>query len=199
MKWNNDTLRFPTEDAFHAMLTPDSKLAVFFDLDEPYPSEGFSERTSSSGTSSFHGKKVIACAAAVPWKGGWRKEHAATETGWEMKAVCVDGNEQYLRKGLAVQLLESLERALITNAREVLRRGGVVEGKRELDLWILAAECINGKYWRKKGYVELRRCKEGAGVWSCRTEFEIVVLRKVVEFDVSARESSGASKQELEA
>lgn len=57
-----------------------------------------------------------------------------------------------------------------------------VEGERgHVDLWILAAECINGMYWRKRGYEKVRIKWEGPGVWSCRMNFEMVVFRKRVQ------------------
>jgi GNAT superfamily N-acetyltransferase len=127
-------------------------------------------------------KKVVACAAAVPWKGGWMKEGADSESGWEIKIVCVDGDPQYHHRGLAVQLLGFLERYLVTAMKAKFRE----EGKQEhgtLTLWILAAECINGSYWRKKGYQEVRRKTEGVGVWSCKTSFEMVVFRKIITFE----------------
>ena len=149
-------------------------------------------------------RKIIACAAAVPWKGGWAKEGAETESGWEVKAVCVSGEEQYARRGLAVRVMGKLEEELVRRRREEVERSGTSrsngdgsgesgdgsgdgdrgDGKGKLVLWILAAECINGAYWRKRGYREVRRKTEGVGVWSCKTSFDMVVFRREVEFDV---------------
>lgn len=120
------------------------------------------------------------------------------------------GDARYLRKGLAVALLAFLEAYLVSvevpAAASVARGiddGGVIDGevikngeagngeqqdeekehgdnKGKVTLWILAAECINGVYWRKRGFREVRRRTEGPGVWGCKTEFEMVVLKKEV-------------------
>jgi GNAT superfamily N-acetyltransferase len=95
----------------------------------------------------------------------------------------VDGDPKYHRRGLAVQLLNVLEDHLVANERVHLQGAGK-QGEGVLTLWILAAECINGVYWRKRGYQEVRKKVEGPGVWSCKTSFEMVVLRKDVTFGV---------------
>lgn len=52
-------------------------------------------------------------------------------------------------------------------------------------LWIQAVECLNGVYWRKRGFRDIRRSVEGAGTWGCEEgAFEIVVLRRDVRFTV---------------
>jgi hypothetical protein len=167
-----------------------SVMAVIFDENEDAEPTDDEDSTKKSG--GVGSKRVVACAAAVAWNGGWMKEGAGTETGWEIKAISVDGDAKYLRHGLAAQLLDSLERHLIGEMRPQLRSEGV-KGEGTLTLWILAAECITGVYWRKKGYREVRRRVEGPGVWSCRTSFEMVVLRKDVVFDVGAG-TSGEGK-----
>ncbi|KAF2832728.1 hypothetical protein CC86DRAFT_366430 [Ophiobolus disseminans] len=137
--------------------------------------------------------KVIATAAAVPWKGGWHSEGALTETGFEIKAVAVDGNEKYLHRGLAVQVMSALGDELVRQAQLEKLEKQMKEGEQEnleeergvsgsLSLWILAAECINGEYWKKRGYKEVRRSTKGDLTWGCRTCFELVVFRRDVEF-----------------
>ncbi|KAI8931091.1 hypothetical protein NX059_012102 [Plenodomus lindquistii] len=190
-KWDIESPRFPNMDMFHAMLTPESVFAVVFD------ENGSSERDAKirvkSGDSApgsttdaatrYRGGKVIACAAAVPWKGGWSKEGAGTETGWEIKTVCVDAHPNYLHKGLAVRLLAALERYVMERERSRLHAKGGNNKEGHVDLWILTAECQNGVYWRKRGYEKVRSKIEGKGVWSCKTSFEMTVLRKHVVFD----------------
>jgi len=119
--------------------------------------------------------KVVACAAAVPWKGGWMKECAGREEGWEIKALAVDGGAEYLKKGLAVQVMGALEEYLVKEAKKREEKG-------VLSLWILAAECINGHYWRRRGYKEVRRSTEGDMTWGCQTVFDLVVFKREVEF-----------------
>jgi hypothetical protein len=155
-KWQHDSVRFPTSESYHAILVESSIVSLIYDGDE-----------------------VVACAAAVPWKGGWAKEGAGKEEGWEIKAVVVSGEERYARKGLAVRVMGKLEEYLVGS--EKARRQGEV-GKGCLTLWIIAAECINGVYWRKRGYREVRRSLETEGTWGCLTSFDLVVLRRDVEF-----------------
>jgi len=182
-KWNYEAPRFRTNESYYEMLGDETIVAVIFDqnvaAEDSCPDNARECGTITSG-------KVVACAAAVPWKGGWAKEGVGEEDGWEIKALAVDGNASYLRKGLAVQVMASLENHLIERTRSQVKENlpeGTTNGS--LTLWILAAECITGAYWRKRGYSEIRRSTEGEGVWGCKTSFDIVVYRKVVVFDVS--------------
>ncbi|KAG9185798.1 hypothetical protein G6011_07129 [Alternaria panax] len=178
VKWNNTTSRFSNEEALHTLLGHEgSAIALIFD--EADIAKNFEKAIGNEN------RRVVACAAAVPWKGGWAKEGAGKESGWEMKIVSVDGDPKYHHRGLAVQLLKFLESCLVANERKVSQRAGKL-GEGVLTLWILAAECINGEYWRKRGYQEVRKKVEGPGVWSCKTSFEMVVLRKDVTFHVGA-------------
>jgi GNAT superfamily N-acetyltransferase len=134
--------------------------------------------------------KVVACGATTPWTGGWAKEGAGKETGFEIKAIAVEADERYLRKGLAVQLMAALEGRLIEEMREQLQRCPAEDAKEKsglkgsVVLWIMAAECIAGPYWRRRGYREIRRTTEGNGTWGCKTSFDLLVLRKDVVFDI---------------
>jgi hypothetical protein len=111
------------------------------------------------------------------------REGAGVEEGWEIKAVAVDGDDKYLRKGLSMRLLACLEERLVARTRKE------DPTKTELTLWILLAECINGVYWRKKGYREVRRTTCGDGAWGCLTSFEMVVLRRDVS--IGSRDRTG--------
>lgn len=144
-----------------------SVMALIFDSSV----SSFSSSSTSSGEEPEKEEGLlIACAAAIPWAGGWHKEGASTERGWEIKTVCVLDDARYRHKGLAVRLLRGLEEYLLER-----------EGEGKVTLWILAAECINGEYWRRRGYGEVRRRREGSGVWGCRGEFDMVVFRREVE------------------
>jgi GNAT superfamily N-acetyltransferase len=180
VKWSNESSRFTNEDGLHLLLSgAGSVIALIFD---EAASAGVNEKDTIDGGQH---RKIVACAAAVPWKGGWAKEGADTETGWEIKIVCVDGHPEYHHRGLAVQLLNFLEKYLVARERTRLQKEGR-QGEGVLGLWILAAECLNGVYWRKRGFHEVRNKVEGPGVWSCKTSFDMVVLRKDVRFDVDA-------------
>jgi hypothetical protein len=182
-KWNHAPGRFPTHESYYKMLVDGTIVALIFDRVAEY------QEDEKPGEADLNGK-VVACAAAVPWKGGWAKEGAGEE-GWEIKALAVDGDLRYLHKGLAVQVMTSLENRLIEQAKRQLQKNSSNGTKSEktdkrgcLTLWILAAECINGAYWRKRGYREVRRTTEGVGVWDCKTSFELVVFRRDIEYDV---------------
>ena len=174
VKWDNSESRFSDEEGLHTLLSgAGSVIALIFD-----------DAASANGNGSINGqanRKVVACASLIPWKGGWEKECASTETGWEIKIVCVDGDPKYHRRGLAIQLLDFLQQYLIVRETIQLEQKGL-KGQRVLSLWILAAECLNGAYWRKRGYEQVRKKTWGPGTWSCKTSFEMVVLRRDVTF-----------------
>jgi hypothetical protein len=180
-KWDFERPRFPTPESYYEMLVPETVVALILDLKATR--RDLERESDRSG-------KVVACAAAVPWKGGWAKEGAAQEDGWEIKAVAVDGYDQYLHKGLAVQVMTALERHLVEKAKRQSQTAlsstyidpKPSEERGRLTLWILAAECINGAYWKKRGYREVRRSMEGKGTWGCKTSFDLVVFRKDVEY-----------------
>lgn len=107
VKWNPKTLRFPNRRLLYEMLTPESVFAVVCEEDETETtrrnnlSGGITDEETANGGETVEGtsgtrRKVIACAAAIPWSGGWSKEGAGKETGWEIKTVCVDGEPRHL-------------------------------------------------------------------------------------------------------
>ncbi|KAF2008010.1 hypothetical protein P154DRAFT_516781 [Amniculicola lignicola CBS 123094] len=191
-RWNF-TGRFPTTQHLYDTLGPQGTLAVIIDHNaECLEKAGEENRVEKSG-------RAIACAALLPWSGGWAKEGATTEKGWEIKCVCVDGSEQYARTGLAVQLLSVLEKLAIEKETVQLhsqndssaswftqdRKTDSASGCRvqTLRTWILVAECINGDYWKKRGYGEVRRKREGEGVWGSKTGFEMLVMAKDISWE----------------
>lgn len=119
--------------------------------------------------------EIVACAAAVPWKGGWHREGSSAEDGWEIKTVCV--HEGYVGRGLASQLVQFLGDYLCTHAC-VKEGDDGGKGKGKMTLWLLVADDLNGAYWRRRGWQEVRRRTEGKGVWGCKGEFDMVVLRR---------------------
>lgn len=139
-------------------------------------------------------RKLVAVAAALPWYGG-NLEGIRIEEGWELKAVAVDGDTKYLHRGLATQLCDALTQRLIE--KETIRLAGMTGQQTpsigNVTLWIQAAECINGEYWRRKGYQEIQRRTFGEGIWDCLTSFEMVILRKDVTFAVNMGEGRASS------
>jgi ribosomal protein S18 acetylase RimI-like enzyme len=185
-KWNYERPRFPTHESYYEMLGDETIVAVIFDQDVCTKDDSASSALESDAITNC---KVVACAASVPWKGGWAKEGAGEEDGWEIKALAVDGDAAYLRKGLAVRVMAALENHLIERTKSQVKanlpQGTIPKRYGCVTLWILAADCINGAYWRKKGYREVRRSTEGEGIWGCKTSFDIVVFRKDLTYDVS--------------
>lgn len=189
-KWDFAQPRFETNDSYYETLGDDAVVALIFDRDAvsaryDEPSRGAKGEEAAIEGGEFTGK-VIACAGAIPWKGGWRKEGAGTEEGWEVKAIAVHEDEKYLHKGLAVKAMQKLEEWAIEKKkmeRPDAQRGCVT-------LWLLVAECINGVYWKKRGYQKVRSSIEGNGTWGCKTSFEMVVYRKDVEFGLRQTEKS---------
>lgn len=168
VKWRQgERRRFPTDDLYFEMLGNEGVVAVIFDNTDEKP-------------------KIVAVAAAVPWQGGWKNEGAGIEEGWEIKAVAVDGSARYLRRGLAVQLYAFLERHLVLKSQHlgVSTTGRAFNPTDRLTLWILAAECINGPYWRKRGYELVRKDIAETPTWGVLTNFEMIVLRKHIPFEL---------------
>ena len=58
-------------------------------------------------------------------------------------------------------------------------------GKQTLTFWLLLADCINGAYWKKRGFTEVRRSTVGEGTWGCKTSFDMVTARKDVPLDAT--------------
>ncbi|KAH6621996.1 hypothetical protein C7974DRAFT_214390 [Boeremia exigua] len=158
--------RFPSNDVYLETIGSEGIVAVIFD-----------ESTSD--------RKVVAVSGAIPWQGGWKQKGAGVEEGWEIKAVAVDGEAQYLRRGLAVQLCAFLEQQLVLKSKAlgISTNGRQFNDNDQVSLWIIAAECINGVYWRKRGYELVRKELVDAPTWGAYTSFEIVVLRKDVPFE----------------
>jgi ribosomal protein S18 acetylase RimI-like enzyme len=188
VKWGDSPQkRFPSNDVYFEMLGQEGLVAVIFDDNAEEPGiEKLAERQVGAKS-----KKVVAVAAAIPWQGGWKKEGAGVEEGWEIKAVAVDGDAKYLRRGLASQLYNSLEQHLVFIEKYRPARS------ERLTLWILAAECINGVYWRKRGYSEVRKETCQAPIWGCETSFEMIVLRKDVSLDFLRPERSSGCQSNI--
>ena len=65
---------------------------------------------------------MVASATVTLWAGGWEKEGAGRELGYEIKAVCVDGGAQYLRKGLDMKVVGVLEKLSLEAEKMDMRR-----------------------------------------------------------------------------
>ena len=177
VKWRQgERRRFPSDDLYFEMLGKEGVAATIFDITEEK-------------------RKVVAVAAAVPWEGGWKKEGAGVEEGWEIKAVAVDADARYLRQGLAVRLYGFLEQHLLLKSKQqgISTTGRKFASTDRLTLWILAAECINGPYWRKRGYELVRQETAEPPTWGVLTSFEMIVLRKDIPFELTETDASSVA------
>ncbi|KAJ6285643.1 hypothetical protein J3E71DRAFT_189977 [Bipolaris maydis] len=165
-RWDTTIPRFDSPDELCKMVGDEqSTVAVIYSSSRKTKSED------AEGGQEEEGKEIVACAAAVPWKGGWHGEGSTCESGWEIKTVCV--HESFVGRGLASRLVGFLGDHLCR-----MRACGSAQGK--VTLWLLVADDLNGAYWRRRGWTEVRRRTEGPGVWGCKGEFDMVVLRREV-------------------
>jgi len=163
--WRDIGDRFKTPTAIHEALGPRGLIAVIFN--------GDGEKS-----------EPVACACASPWKGDLypaeadgTKLEAPQEIGWEIKAVVT--KEGWNKMGLAGRCVEML-------TKEIARR----EYDVKVRLWIHMVDEVNGEYWRRRGYKEVRRSQVAAGTgnWGSRFGFQLVVMVK----DVDINEISGS-------
>ncbi|KAF1951547.1 hypothetical protein CC80DRAFT_480754 [Byssothecium circinans] len=191
-KWNVPSHRFPTTQHLLDLVGDSGVMAIILDevRNDELDDALLVHAPSHDGDGATKGK-LVACSAVIPWSGGWEKEGAGTETGWEVKAVAVDEDEMYLGKGIAIKLLADIEKYLIDKERVVTK--GISRYAQEnaaldvdrgiLNLWLLVAEDLNGEYWRRRGYSEVRR-KTCSWIWGCHTSFDMLTMRKQVLFNI---------------
>ncbi|KAF2708003.1 hypothetical protein K504DRAFT_297023 [Pleomassaria siparia CBS 279.74] len=128
----------------------------------------------------YDGKVPVACAAAVPWAKEYQGCRLPGEEGWEIKTVCVDA--KWVKRGLASRSINILRDYLVEQERAKLALDGAQEaGNKKLKFWLEVAECVNGEYWRRRGYKELRGYDRPAGLWSSLTGFRLLVMVKDID------------------
>ncbi|PVH93045.1 hypothetical protein DM02DRAFT_604472 [Periconia macrospinosa] len=177
--WEAPTIRFPNPQKLFNTIGPSGVIALILDTSRTSAETPVPElvQVHDKYNKEFKKGKLVACALIVPWNGGWEKEGAATETGWEAKAVAVDEEERYLKKGIAIQLIADVKKYLIEKKKKVSG-----EGKGALTLWVLTGEELNGAYWRRRGFVEVRRKTWKKPTWDCLSEFDMVVLKRESDY-----------------
>ena len=151
-RWDVTGDRFSESSEFHEMLGPSGVIAVV-----------------------YAGSAPVACAGAVAWSGDQAGFRRPRETGWEIKAVTVKVGEA--KKGLASRAVKVMQEYLVKREREKMGPGEM--GK--LSLWIQTAECVNGEYWRRRGFRDDRVHEKPVGYWASRTGFRMLVLVKEVD------------------
>jgi hypothetical protein len=168
-------LRFDSPKELLDELGASGIMCVIFDRDEEGPSIGDGK-----------GGRIVACVGAIPWDG-------SDEGGWELKTVCVDWHEKYAKKRLAIRTVECLGRYLAKLPTEEVNPKSVTDSmggmrdasvdSRTLTLWIRTEECLNGEYWRRRGFTEIQRTAI-SGIWAIKTgvSIEMAILRKDLSF-----------------
>jgi hypothetical protein len=146
--------RLPNPDSIHQVLGDDGLLAVVFD-----------------------GVTPVACAAAQRWKHDHEGYAEPNEDGWEI--LMVTTHVDSMRRGLAGRCVDALVGDLVRQARDDQSRNG----QAPLKVWVHAVEDLNGPYWRKKGWKEVRSYTRPAGHWGSKNGYCLLVLLQ--EYDVN--------------
>lgn len=192
--------RFSSPAELLAELGSDGVMCVTFDRDEDEQPSFINGDEKEKGEEGGRLGRIVACAGAVPWDGEGAKE-GDREDGWALKTVCVDPDEAYAKRGLAVRSVECLARYLTQlrspteqakykgTAGNHSERGTVdkIEGplmKRTVTFWLTTEECLNGEYWRRRGFTEVRRTS-ASGIWAIRegVSVDVVTMRKEFVFE----------------
>ena len=123
-------------------------------------------------------EEVVACAAVVPLLGdyeGCRFRDGGKETGWEVKTVAVKMG--YMKQGLAGRCIAVLQKHILKQQRT----DSVAEtGKKTSRLWIQTAEDVNGAYWRRRGWLDVRSYEKPPGFWGSYYGFRLLILAKEI-------------------
>ncbi|KAF2854698.1 hypothetical protein T440DRAFT_464843 [Plenodomus tracheiphilus IPT5] len=122
----------------------------------------------------------IACAATSPWDGGFDGGYSPDELdgGWEIKIVTT--KEGWMGKGLAGKCVDALFAEVVRLERVDLSR---VDADRKLRFWIQTVECVNGAFWRRKGWKDVRGTDHEAGWFGSKEGYRLLVMTKKVDID----------------
>jgi GNAT superfamily N-acetyltransferase len=149
--------RLPDADSIHQLLGDDGLFAVIY-----HP----------------HDKSTpIACAAAKPWTGDHGGYVETTVGGWEILTVTT--NVEWMRRGLARRCVDALVEDLVKQRRSNEKR----DSNAKLRVWVHTVEDLNGTYWKKQGWVEVRAYDRPVGEWGSKLGYRLLVLLQ--EFDVA--------------
>lgn len=121
---------------------------------------------------SYKGNLPIACAGVSRWKGDLEGGSVGkNERGWEIKTVTV--RREYMKQGLAGKCINALQEKLLKQSKELSENGA-------LHLWIQTAEDVNGDYWRRRGWNDVRAYEEPVGFWGSYLGFRLLILVKEI-------------------
>jgi GNAT superfamily N-acetyltransferase len=158
LRWNpGNSDRLTTADSIHQVLGNEGLFAVVYHPDDKIT--------------------PIACAATKQWTGDYGGYVEATGDGWEILTVTT--RVEWMRRGLARRCVDALVENLIMQARSDEKR----DSNAKLRIWVHAVEDLNGAYWKKQGWVEVRSYDKPAGEWGSKLGYRLLVLLQ--EFDVT--------------
>lgn len=140
------------------MLGPDGMLAAVYHVEDG------GEKTTP-----------VAVASVSRWHGDMDGVGVEDEEGWEIKAVTTKSG--WGKMGLVTRCLNALTEGLAVQQRSLTGEQGQVA----LNLWVHAVEEVNGDYWRRRGWVDVRGFDRPVGYWGSRFGFRLSVLLKEVD------------------
>ncbi|KAH7072744.1 hypothetical protein BKA63DRAFT_49413 [Paraphoma chrysanthemicola] len=112
----------------------------------------------------------IACASMTRWSGDLVTFAAEGESGWEIKTVTTHRDWRGLGlPGLCVDAL--VQRALRMED----------ENDRKVQIWLQAVEELNGEFWRKKGWTEIRGYDRPVGHSGSKMGYRLLVMLQEFE------------------
>ena len=59
------------------------------------------------------------------------------------------------------------------------------DGEGTIKLWCQAVDEVNGNYWRRRGWVDVRSYPRPAGIWGSKFGFRLAVLVKDVKIPLN--------------
>jgi hypothetical protein len=155
-RWDpDDSPRLPTSESIRNELGDRGFFAVLYDPNDD--------------------TKPIACAASTPWKcdleGGGRGDK-----GWEIKIVTSGAG--WMRGGNAGRCVKAIIDELVEQEQ---KKDSTTE--RKIKVWVQTVACVNGAYWTKKGWKEVRSYDKPKGHWGSKLGYQLLVLLQ--EFEVT--------------
>jgi hypothetical protein len=157
--WDYQPIRFHTPTEIHEMVGTDGLIAAVY-------------QTQADGDQT----DPVAAASITRWHGDMDGTGGQDEDGWEIKAVTTKSG--WAKMGLVGWCIEAMTQDLITQEKE---KGD--NGERKLKLWLHAVEEVNGDYWRRRGWRDVRGFSRPVGYWGSKFGFRLAVLIKEIDVD----------------
>ena len=90
--------------------------------------------------------------------------------------------EDWMKQGLQGRCISALTEELVVREREQQRSEHRIKNeKQKFLLWVHCVEEINGEYWRRRGWVEIRKFGREAGTWGSSRPFSLLVMIKEID------------------